>query len=54
MPKPVSRKEMIRRFRELGWEGPFPGGRHPHMAKGPVNVPIPNEHRGEIDWSLMS
>ena len=22
------------------------------MAKGPVQVPIPNPHRGDIDWSL--
>ncbi len=22
------------------------------MAKGPVQVPIPNPHHGDIDWSL--
>lgn len=22
------------------------------MAKGPVQVPLPNPHRGDIDWSL--
>jgi hypothetical protein len=22
------------------------------MAKGPVQIPIPNPHRGDIDWSL--
>jgi hypothetical protein len=36
----------------LGWEGPLPGGKHPHLAKGPVQIPIPNPHRGDIDWSL--
>lgn len=54
MPRPVSRREFIRRFRELGWEGPYPGGRHDAM-RNPftgVKVPIPNPHRGDIDWSL--
>ncbi len=54
MPKPVSRREFIRRMRELGWEGPFPGGRHASMRHPltSVKVPIPNPHRGDIDWSL--
>ncbi len=54
MPKPVSRREFIRRLRALGWSGPFPGGRHDamrHPLSG-VKVPIPNPHRGDIDWSL--
>lgn len=54
MPRPVSRREFIRRLRELGWEGPYPGGRHDAM-RNPftgVKVPIPNPHRGDIDWSL--
>jgi predicted RNA binding protein YcfA (HicA-like mRNA interferase family) len=54
MPKPVSRRELIRRFQELGWNGPFPGGRHALM-RNPftgVKVPVPNPHRGDIDWSL--
>jgi predicted RNA binding protein YcfA (HicA-like mRNA interferase family) len=54
MPKPVSRREFIRRLRVLGWDGPFPGGRHElmrHPLTG-LKVPIPNPHRGDIDWSL--
>jgi hypothetical protein len=30
MPKPIKRRELIRRFRALGWSGPYPG--HRHMA----------------------
>lgn len=54
MPKPVSRREFVRRLRILGWEGPFPGGRH-ELMRHPltrIKVPIPNPHRGDIDWSL--
>lgn len=52
MPKPISRREMIRRFRALGWQGPWPGGKHAVMGKGTRTVHIPNPHGGDIDWSL--
>ena len=54
MPKPVSRRELIRRLRRLGFDGPFPGGRHEamrHLFSG-LKVPVPNPHSGDIDWSL--
>ena len=44
---------MVRRFRALGWSGPYPGGKHPTMVKGEHAITIPNPHRGDIDWSLM-
>ena len=43
---------MIRRFRALGWSGPFAGKRHAAMIKGTQSIPIPNPHRGDIDWTL--
>jgi hypothetical protein len=43
---------MIRRLRALGWQGPFPAGKHPLMQKGDRTVHIPNPHRGDLDWSL--
>ena len=55
MPKPISRREMIRRFKKLGWEGPFPGGKHEGMRhpKTKVKIPLPNPHKGDLDWSLV-
>jgi len=53
MPKPIKHREFIRRFQQLGWEGPFSGGNHQFMVKGPLKVRMPNPHRNrEIDWSL--
>ena len=52
MPKPISRRELIRRFQALGWDGPYSGGRHSFMCKGRLKVRIPNPHSGDIDWSL--
>ena len=53
MPKPIKRRELIWRFRQLGWTGPHPGKRHGVMRRGSLTVPIPNPHRGDIDWTLM-
>lgn len=52
MPKPISRRELIRKLRVLGWEGPYPGGSHMMMVKAGHRITIPNPHRGDIDWSL--
>lgn len=53
MPKPISRRELIRRLRLSGWQGPFPGKRHQFMSKADRRVFIPNPHRGDLDWSLV-
>ena len=52
MPKPISRRELIRRMRSFGFTGPHSGRRHEQMRKGEHTVPIPNPHQGDIDWSL--
>ena len=54
MVRPISRRELIRRFRNLGFTGPFSGGRHEFMMKGTLKVRIPNPHgSGAIDGSLV-
>ncbi len=53
MPKPVKHREMLRRFRALGWDGPFQKGKHPFLWKSGVRLTIPNPHQGDIDWHLM-
>ncbi len=53
MPKPVKRRELIRRLRKLGWEGPHQRGSHPFMIKDEVRLTIPNPHKGDLDWSLV-
>jgi len=30
---PITRKELTRRLQKLGFEGPFPGGRHDFMRR---------------------
>ncbi len=54
MPSTISRKELIRKFRFLGYAGPFSGGRHQFMMKGSKKIRIPNPHSsGDIHISLV-
>jgi len=54
MPPPVSRRELIRRLRRLGFTGPVSGGRHQFMVKGSLKLRIPNPHqRGDISGPLL-
>ena len=56
MPKlsPVKWSELVQRLRELGFEGPFSGGKHPYMIKGDLVLTIPNPHRREIGPDLLA
>lgn len=50
---PVSWRKFVKRLRELGFEGPYAGGRHPQMRRGDVTVIIPNLHEGDIDVGFL-
>ncbi len=50
----ITRKELIRKFRALGYTGPFSGGKHQFMIKGKKKIRIPNPHgSGDIHISLV-
>jgi hypothetical protein len=50
----IKRQELIRYFKQIGFQGPFPGGNHQYMVKGQLKVWIPNPHQGDISKSLLS
>lgn len=50
---PVSRRELVRKLGVLGFEGPFPGGKHQWMRLNGLRVTIPNPHGGAIDPGLI-
>jgi predicted RNA binding protein YcfA (HicA-like mRNA interferase family) len=54
LPKQIALGDLIRRFRELGWEGPISGGKHRFMRRGRRKVRIPNPHGSDIDVSLLA
>lgn len=54
MPAAISRRKLIKKFRELGYLGPFSGGKHQFMIKGNQKIRIPNPHAsGDIHISLL-
>lgn len=50
----IKRQELIRYFKQIGFDGPYPGGKHQYMLKEQLKVWIPNPHGGDISKSLLS
>ena len=53
MVSTLARKELIRKFRALGYSGPFSGGKHQFMIKESQKIRIPNPHPGDVSASLV-
>lgn len=51
---PVRRRELVRSLKQLGFEGPFSGGKHQFMIRGDVTVRVPNPHDGDIGIGLLA
>jgi predicted RNA binding protein YcfA (HicA-like mRNA interferase family) len=49
----VSRRDLLRRLKQLGFEGPYTGGRHEFMVRGSKRLALPNPHRQEIGIDLL-
>lgn len=44
----------MQKFRRLGFDGPYSGGRHLFMVKGDLKIRIPNPHKGDASRHLIS
>ncbi|MBS4029520.1 MAG: type II toxin-antitoxin system HicA family toxin [Ignavibacteriales bacterium] len=55
MPKisPCTRSELVRKLRRLGFEGPYPGGKHDYMKRKNFRLTIPNPHGNQIDSAFV-
>jgi predicted RNA binding protein YcfA (HicA-like mRNA interferase family) len=47
-------KNLVKRLRALGFEGPDAGGKHPQMRRDDLMVIIPHPHEGDIGVGLLS
>ena len=54
MPKSISLRKLIYKFRQLGFDGPYSSGRHLFMSKEALKVRIPNPHKGDISKHLVA
>lgn len=50
----IKRKELIRYLKQLGFEGPFSGGKHQFMLKEEITLRVPNPHQSDIRKELLS
>lgn len=55
MPKlaPIKRKDLIYYLRQLGFDGPYSGGKHQIMRQSSLTITIPNPHKGEIGKEFL-
>ena len=55
MPKltPISCSALVQRLRQLGFEGPYSGSKHPQMRRDNLTIIIPNPHQGDISAGLL-
>ena len=53
---PLRRKDLIRFLKELGFAGPYSGGKHEFMVRemDQLRLTIPNPHKSEIGKSLLA
>jgi hypothetical protein len=50
---PTKRQVLIAGLRNLGFDGPFSGGKHEFMVRRELVLTIPNPHRGDIGLDLL-
>jgi len=48
-----SHRDLVRTFKALGYDGPFPGGKHLYMNGPRGTVRIPNPHGSDISVGLL-
>ncbi|HYU21460.1 MAG TPA: type II toxin-antitoxin system HicA family toxin [Chloroflexota bacterium] len=56
MPRlsPIGRNVPVRHLRQLGFDGPYSGGKHQFMIRGDVTVRLPNPHPGDISREFLA
>jgi len=50
---PTTRTELIRCLRQVGFRGPYSGGKHEFMVRETLRLRIPNPHRADIGKNLL-
>ena len=50
---PISWRELVRRLRVLGFDGPYQEGKHPFMVRNTLRLPIPNAHAGDVGARVL-
>ncbi|MFA5997762.1 MAG: type II toxin-antitoxin system HicA family toxin [Candidatus Paceibacterota bacterium] len=54
MPKNISHRELVKKLREFGFEGPRSGAKHQYMVQGEFRLRVPNPHKSDISKHLVA
>jgi predicted RNA binding protein YcfA (HicA-like mRNA interferase family) len=56
MPRfgPIKRKDLLGYLKQLGFTGPYSGGKHQFMLKDNITLRIPNPHQSDIGKELLA
>ena len=54
MAKNISWRKLVQKFRRLGFDGPYAGGRHLFMKRVGMKIIIPNPHQRDISGILVA
>ena len=52
--KNISWRKLVKKFKNIGFDGPFSGGRHLFMIKSDFKIHIPNPHKKDISKYLLA
>ena len=50
----ISRRDLIYFLKQLGFNGPYSGGKHQYMIRDELKLTIPNPHKGDISVGLLN
>lgn len=50
----ISRRDLITYLKQIGFSGPYAGGKHQYMIKDELKLTIPNPHKADISVALLS
>jgi predicted RNA binding protein YcfA (HicA-like mRNA interferase family) len=51
---PIKRSQLIKFLKQLGFDGPYVGGKHQFMLKGTIRLTLPNPHQQDISVGLLA
>ncbi len=54
MPANISWRKMVKKFKNLKFEGPYSGGKHLFIVKGSLKIHIPSNHGSDISVGLIN
>jgi predicted RNA binding protein YcfA (HicA-like mRNA interferase family) len=50
----INRRDLIHYLKQIGFDGPYSGGKHQYMIKDELKLTITNPHKADISVGLLN